>query len=201
MNKMTMAVLALVFSSQTFAQNVSTSTYKADTSSEGFRVSLLRPMLEVEAKVKVDFLGTEITSTDSEDIKDTLGFGIGYAHLPISALGFIGQLGFFTIDGEEGSSDVNFYRAEGNAAYAFNEIVYVKGGLSLAQFTKGEALKDFGMGVGAQLGVGFQITKNLGLDLTYASMLFSGDLKDEGVKVGEAELQFKGLEIGLTGTF
>lgn len=183
--------------------NSNTMSYSVPSAAEGFRVSLLRPMLKAELKgsgdVKIyDKNDNEVGKT-SDEVKNTMGFGLGYANVPVQSVGFAGQLAYLKLEGEKGSDDVNLLRLEGNATYGFTDSVYAKGGLNFSKFTSKNFEKLDG-GFGLQAGVGFQVTQNLGFDLNYGLMNFSKDFNESGYS-GKLELQLRGFEVGLTGTF
>ena len=195
-------VIAIALSSVSFAQfsNSNTSTYKPETAAEGLKLSLLLPMLTAKTKISANnpITGESISASDSEGI-DTIGIGIGYANVPVNSVGFVGQVSFLTIDGDEGSENTDTLRFDANAAYSVHEMAYVKGGVNFATFTSDNA-KDFDGSFGLQLGVGVQFTKNVGLDLTYTAMNFKFAENIDGVEA-KAEIELSGLEVGLTATF
>jgi hypothetical protein len=184
-------VATALVASMSFAQSTSTANMPIPESDSvhGFRVSLLRPVLEVEIKAKF------ASGSDSSKgkIDDSLGFALGYASLPVQSLGWTANLAYLSLknDGEEAP----MLRADANVAYAFTSLVNVKGGLNLSQFTKEES-NDFKPAIGLQANVGFQVTKNFGIDLGYTQMNQTADVSGATI-----ELKESGFEVGVNGTF
>jgi hypothetical protein len=195
--------IATFLSSVSFAQfsNSNTSSYKPDETVSGVKLSLMIPMLFAKVTAKATDLQTGISdSASTRDSVDTLGFGVGYSYVPVESIGFTGQVSFLTIDNDTDAEDVRILRYDANATYGLNEMVYLKGGLNYADITNSE-LKEFKGSVGVQIGMGFQFSKNVGLDLNYGLMTFSNNLSEEGVVDAKAEIELSGLELGLTATF
>lgn len=181
--------MALVASSS-FAQNTSTAKMPTDgMSSKGFRIGIVKPMLE--ADIKASYQGQSFGA--KEKLDEALGLSLGYASLPVQELGWTANATYMDIKNE--GSSTGLARIDGNLAYAFTSIVNVKGGLNISKLTKSENSK-YDAGIGFQGGVGVQLTRNFGLDLGYTQMNQSGS--SEGVKV---DLKEAGVEIGLNGTF
>jgi hypothetical protein len=196
--------LAIVtaMSSVSFAQfsNSNTSTYKPEETVSGVKVSLLLPILtaKFDATITESSSGVSASGSDSESV-DSLGFALGVASIPVQAIGFLGQVSFITIDGTDGAKNTDLMRLDANAAYGLNENVFLKGGLNYATFTSSDA-KDFDGGLGLQLGVGVQLTQNVGLDLTYSRMNFEASASEGGLEA-DIDLQLSGLELGVSATF
>lgn len=158
-------------------------------SSKGFRVSLVRPMLEAEFKIQ----GSGQSFTSKSKIKDSIGLAVGYVSLPVQSIGWTGNLAYMDLKDE--GDNVNMLRADGNVAYAFTNLVNVKGGLNLTKFTS-ENAKDYRPAIGLQASVGFQATKNFGIDFGYTQMNQTLDNEFADVK-----LKMSGFEIAVNGTF
>ena len=201
-NFMLTLLLVSALSSLSFAQfeNSNTSSYKPQTTADGFKMSLLVPILTAKFKVKI----TDVTSgasrkgSDSEGI-DSVGFALGVASIPTQAIGFLGQVSYITIDGEDGAKNTDLVRLDANAAYGLNKNLFFKGGLNYATFTSRNA-EDYNGGFGLQAGVGFQLTQNVSLDLTYSRMNFEATASDEKFS-SDVDLELSGLELGLSATF
>lgn len=185
-------LLATAFvASTSFAQNTSTAKMPTDDgiSSKGFRVGIVKPMLE--ADIKASYQGQSFGN--KEKLDEALGFSLGYASLPVQELGWTANATYMDI--KNNGESTGLARIDGNLAYAFTSIINVKGGLNVSKLTKSESSK-YDAGIGFQGGVGVQLTKNFGLDLGYTQMNQSGS--SDGVKV---DLKEAGVEIGLNGTF
>lgn len=191
MKKITSFLALILLASTSFAQNTSTSTIgRNESSSQGLRLSLLKPSLSADFKASRE--GRSLST--SEAISDSLGFGIGYASLPIQQLGWTSNLGY--IEMKNNGVSVAVMRLDGNMAFAFNSIVNAKGGLNISKITKGDTDNKFAPAIGLQAGLGFQATKNFGIDIGYTQMNQTANL--DGVNV---ELKLSGLEIGVNATF
>ena len=199
---LTSLLIATAISSVSFAQfdNSNTSTYKPESTADGIKLSLLLPVLtaKFDAKITETSSGISFSGSDSEGV-DSLGLALGVASIPVQAIGFLGQVSFITIDGTDGAKNTDLLRLDANAAYGLNENVFLKGGLNYANFTSSNA-KDYDGGIGFQLGVGVQLTQNVGLDLTYSQMNFEAALAEDGLE-GDIDLELSGLELGLSATF
>ncbi len=157
-------------------------------SSKGFRIGISRHALQVKLEVSNDVESVVVNPTAEEGF----ALSLGYASLPIEKLGWTASYTFTNI--ELRNLVVPLVRIEGNLAYAFSPFANVKAGLNVSN------VEDARPGFGFQTGVGFQITKNLGLDVGYVQMKqsSSGIVQNQLIKVLAKQT---GFEIGLNGTF
>lgn len=204
-NLFTTLLLATAMSSVSFAQfsNSNTSTYKPEVAAQGVKVSLLLPVLTAKSKYSDTYEENGVMIKDSGKTSDdnfsTVGLALGYSNLPVQSLGFVGQLAYVSINPDESSLNLDLIRVEGNLGYAINQMFYLKGGLNLPSIMTKE-FKELDEQIGYQAGLGIQFTKNLGVELNYSVMNF--EIQDEDdFSSFKSELEFSGLEIGLTGTF
>ncbi len=191
----TTLVLGLILSTSGFAQNesqVSTRMRSSGDTPNGFRISLVKSFLDAEVKATEKSSGESFSSSDDADQK--LGIAIGYAKIPTLDIGFTARLLYSTYDSDE-SEDPGSLRAEGNITYGFADMIYGFGGFNIHKFTS-EGLDELDAGAGLQFGLGAQFTPNLGVDLGYVVM--NNEASRRGV---DLELQMKGLELSLHGTF
>jgi hypothetical protein len=189
-NQIAAFLATALVASMSFAQNTSTAQMPTqENSSKGFRVSIVKPMLEAELKVS----GGGQSASDSAKLDDALGFAVGYANLPVQALGWTANLTHLEIKSDGASATM--LRLDGNAAYAFTNFVNVKGGLNLSKFTS-NASDELKPAIGLQASVGFQATKNFGIDVGYTQM--NQKAESQGV---DLNVKVSGIEIGLNGTF
>lgn len=190
-NQIVAFITTALMASLAFAQNTSTTKMpKYDgISSKGFRVSILKPMLEMELKAK----SGNLSGTDKINVNDTLGLAVGYASLPVQAFGWTANLAYLEL--KEGGDRINMYRADGNVAYAFTKFVNAKGGLNLSKFTS-KNFEKLDPAIGLQASVGFQATRNFGVDLGYVMMNQKKTIDDVNYNLKES-----GFEIALNGTF
>lgn len=128
----------------------------------------------------------------SETVKNPLGITIGYAHLPVQELGYTANFGYMNF--EQYKEMATLLRLDGNAGYAFTEIVSMKAGLNFSKFTNGRYIKELSPSLGFQISVGFQLSKIFGIDVGYSLLRQSGTIDDVKVqsKVSGAELNFNG---------
>lgn len=198
--KLTVFLAMALVASTSFAQNSSTAKMPQDDgiSSQGIRVSIVKPTLDMKATVK--YQGYSFDGTGKPD--SALGIAVGYAKLPVQELGFTTNLALMEAKSE---SSVNIARVDGNLGYAFNKYVNLKGGLNVIKFTSGDGLKDLNPGFGYQASAGFQLNKTVGLDVGYTESNTSGKtpVTSKGQEIGKANIDVKmsGLEVGLNATF
>jgi len=196
--KIFLAVLAV--STSSFAQNTSTVQVSAQDgySSRGVRISLVRPNLDYKGTVKYQ----NFSFDGSGSYDSALGLGIGYVNLPIQELGWTTNLTLMEIKKD---SSGNLVRLDGNLGVAVTQFVNLKAGLNVMKITSGSNIDNLNPGLGYQASVGFQINKNLGLDLGYTELNTSGNapITSNGKEIGQANVTYKisGIEIGLNGTF
>lgn len=193
--KKVLALVALnMFASSLWAQ---TSTMSSPTTSanisgtQGVRVALVAPILKIQ--VKLSALGESVTS-ERESLDNSLGFSIGYAQLPVQALGFTTGLTYMNL--HKDSTDLGNMRLDGNLGVAANDFINFKAGLNFSKIVTGEAAKYWTPGLGFQASMGLQMNRNLGLDIGYTKM--TQNAEESGVR---ATLDMSGPEIALTGTF
>lgn len=181
-----------------FAQNTSTTTTPANegTASQGIRLSVFKPMLEM----KTTYSDLNIFN-NSQRLDNTYGIAFGYAKLPVQEIGFTANIAFI------GSNPVfaaTFGRIDGNIGYAFNKHINLKGGLNTMKFI-GRSEIESKPGLGYQAGLGFQISKNAGLDIGYSEMNFSDKspitIFDQKLGTINSDVKLTGLEVGLNATF
>jgi hypothetical protein len=190
-NQIALFLATALVASMSFAQSTSTATMPTtESGAKGIRLSLLKPVLKAEMKAS---FGSE-SVTVKDDLDEAMGFAVGYASLPVQAFGWTANVAYLEVknDGTTGG----IYRVDGNAAYAFSSLVNVKGGLNLSKLTNTDSSTEFKPAIGLQANVGFQITKNFGVDLGYTQMNQTAD--EDGL---DMKFQMSGFEVGVNGTF
>ncbi len=196
-------VISALLSTGAMAQNTSTTRfYENHVSSQGIRLSFVKPTLESSTKAYLDgnYFGSSTTDMDAAQ-----GVAIGYVNLPIQQVGYTSNLAVMEV--KRGSS-ATLVRLDGNIGYALNNFINLKGGLNLMKFTSGGDLKDLNAGLGYQASLGFQLNRNIGLDIGMTEMNVAGKLPVtyEGVEFFETreadvDYKLKGIEVGLNATF
>ncbi len=203
--KLGLVGFVLAGASVCFAQNynMSTSTPPSrssrDTSisSEGFRVTLVKSMLDVNSTVS----SSGSNSNSSLRIDDTTGFSLGYISLPAQSVGWFLDASYLELKAQ--NYTVPLGRVDGGMAYAFDRFVHIKGGLNLSQYTKKYGSLKYSPGLGGMLALGLQFNQHFGLDIGYAEMHQTGTYNSTEASNTDFKVydKFAGLEVGLTGTF
>jgi hypothetical protein len=188
--QITILMALVILSSNAFAQGTTKAKKQDEVSSQGFRVSIVKPMLDSEVKLS----GNGASNSYSQTLDQALGLSLGYVSLPVQQLGWTANATYLDI--QNNGYTTSLVRIDGNAAYAFTNIISIKGGLNITKLTGGNDAEKFDAGIGFQGGIGIQVTKNFGFDVGYTQMNQSTNLDGYDISVREA-----GLEIGLNGTF
>lgn len=169
------------------------STSKSGYASEGFRVSVFKPSYDMSISVNAPNV-----NVDEPNMSGGNGLFLGYAYLPVKSFGFIAGANYIELisNGRSG----NTLRLEASGVWAFNDAFYAKLGINNSRIVSAGA-GSYDPGMGHQMGIGFQLTKNLGLDLTHSqSAVTYTENFGPGMTV-DADFVIRGTEIGLTGTF
>lgn len=206
MKTLLIAVLS-VFTVSAFGQSISTqleTDAPAVKASTGVRVSIIKPMFEQRySSFFPQTGGTKKRTLGSE--QDSFGLAIGWADIPVRELGWSMNLAYIDLgDGDknqktEGGLEVEadgLARADFNFAYGFTSKFTGRIGANVAKFTQGEVGRELAAGLGAQGSLGFQLTKELGIEAGYSAMTVGGNNKG-GRRTGT----ISGAEVALTGTF
>ena len=210
MKTLLIAVLS-VFTVSAFAQTISTkieTEAPAVKASKGVRVSIIKPIFEQRYSSFFPQTGGTVKRRLNPDT-DALGLSIGWADVPVRELGWTANLSYLDldlgVDWERGTveKDVRdkvdadgLARADFNFAYGFNSKFNGRIGANISKFTQGEVGRELAAGLGAQGSLGFQLTKELGIEAGYSAMTVGGNNKG-GRRTGT----ISGAEVALTGTF
>ena len=196
--------VTFAFSFSAYSQSSNYPTERSSTSvsqvspvsSQGVRVSILGAALNFEMTASAFGHTTSyVTPMDNAS-----GFSLGYAYLPLRTLGFTTNLSYLALTKD--SESINFGRLDGNMTYAFNRTFNLQGGANISRITSGGdgSFSKLSPGLGGQIGLGAQLTKNFGLDLMYVQMNQAGNIEIIGGTVKMAT-QESGAELNLSGTF
>lgn len=185
-----------------FAQNSSTVSmpttsaeqYDGGVSSEGFRVSFLKPASDMKLDMTIEGMSGSGSATPSSSV----GFAAGYAKLPIHSLGFTANAAYEQFHSE---ATLGAARIDGNLAYTFNKYLNVKGGLNFFKFVSGDVVNHFNPGFGFQASLGVQMTKNFGLDFGYSESHTSGTVDIGLADKADVEMKISGFEAAMNATF
>lgn len=193
--------------------DVEVSTQNKNTLAQGFKLALGASSLDMEFKA------------DGETLKDDLDGGgavtLGYNKILNQEIGFNAQLVF--IGGEpKDQKDSDFNLAEdmivisANATYGINDKLYGFAGINSSRYSDKTYFLSYGdydyatlkiendSGIGYQLGAGYQLSKNFGLELSYTKMSSSATAtisSDEETTTLDYDIETSGTQINLIGTF
>lgn len=197
------AFSSLAFSAPSSAVSTSRSSMKYEapksgSTTEGLRVSIFKPNYDMKISVTaVNNLGNQFSGSTTMDLDGGNGLFVGYAYLPVRSVGYIAGLNYIEIVSNDTSA--NTVRADINGTYAFNSNFYAKAGLNTTRWVSKGASRIDGS-IGKQIGLGMQVTKNIGLDITYSEARVSQASKDAFMK-SDMTADLVGTEFGITGTF
>lgn len=201
MKTLLIAVLS-VFTVSAFAQTISTqleTEAPAVKASKGVRVSIISPILEQRYSSFFPQTGGTVKRRLNPEA-DALGLAIGWADVPVRELGWTANLAYLDLgDGMDNQEKIDadgLARADFNFAYGFTSKFTGRIGANIAKFTQGDIGTELAPGLGAQGSLGFQITKELGIEAGYTAMTVGGNNKG-GRRTGT----ISGAELALTGTF
>lgn len=159
----------------------------SSTISSGFRVGFLKSFLGGEATASRGSYGI---SVEDDDVNQKWGLSLGYAHIKANNFGGMGSLSY-----NEFQNDGKSVRLDGSLTYGIGSQFYLLAGPNLHKLVNSGA--DYlDIGLGFQVGAGFQITETFGLNANYVNLNNSGN--KDGTDV---ELDLSGLELGLHATF
>lgn len=193
-------------------ENLTQSTMAA----KGVRVGLVKTNLDYELSASMTGVASETRDLDG---KQKLGLFVGYAQIPVRALGV--TAGVVYDSGEQNSiqnkgkkEDANFLRGEGSLTYGVNQNLYLLAGLNISYVLDGlegmqsDLYTEMKTGFGLQAGIGGQINKNIGVDLVYRytshaakARIISATDPDLIGKEIDLDYKMKGPQLTLTGTF
>lgn len=191
---------AATSSDSTVSTQMNQNLLDSTTVAKGFKVGLAKNNFDL--KSKAELMGQKFSA--KEDADQNIGILIGYAQIPVNAIGFNANLVYDTYDTDEGDDPATL-RAMANLTLGINTNLFLQGGLNLQKITKGiegEMKKEMAYGAGIQVGGGVQITKNFGADLLYVYTQHTGDIDVEGLSEDiKMTVIFSGLQLAVTGTF
>ncbi len=167
--------------------------------SQGIRLGFFKSFLEMELAGP----GDSVKGT----LDDTMGLSVGYANLPVQDVGFSSELSYLFV--KEDSSSADLIRLDANIAYAFNSNVYLKAGPNISKFVRGGIIEDLNPSLGFQVGVGGQLSKNIGGEIKFVKMAQSGKIHFDGLNNDQfgaidsvnVNTDQSGVELGLNATF
>jgi hypothetical protein len=134
---------------------VASPTYK------GIRLSVIKPIYTFDSS----FESKSYTIKGNRTVNNSLGGAIGYAYLPVRDLGFTTNAGY--ISNEMQDNNFGLMKIDVNAAYTFNEHMNFKSGVNVSKLTGDKELEKFDPGLGAQVGIGVQLSGDVGIDINY----------------------------------
>lgn len=141
------------------------------TSSDGLRLSLSRPFFETS--LTQDSYGDEtFKGTFSYSHSQIWSLGVGYVSIPLRGWGWSlgASLYDFQTKNENETRSWSSLKFDGQGIWAQNKIVSFKFGPNISKVTRGQNAENMDVGVGFQLGTGFQFNPRFGLDIQYVQM-------------------------------
>ena len=173
------------------SQRISTNrTFEKKTSwsaSNGFRISLIKSILQGDASLSID---RRTVDTLDGEVEHQFGIGGGYAYIPVNNIGVMGSA-IYTQFTESSFSG----RLEANATFGLNTMIYAFAGPNV-HFWQLDDVDLIDPGFGFQVGGGLQITKNFGINAGY--VMLNNYIEDGRFS---ADLTMQGFEVSLHGTF
>lgn len=196
-------VLLVLFSTQSVMAaegqiSASLDQVRDDTgyASRGPRLSVTKPFLKFESTREESNRKISTSSNPS----DSVGLSLGYTSMPIRRTGWGLELSGQTssqTSGPNSDKRETSMRLAGNLYHAFNSALYVKSGANfshwIGEIKVGDQKTTTQPGLGFQAGGGFQITRQVGLDIAYVWLNQKHGLG--------GELFQEGIELSVTGTF
>ena len=163
---LTVLGIMLLISLDCLGQTSTTAAPSArEYNAQGIKVSIVRPSLTFQAKSSYNDSYQEVTT---KIVDSTIGLSLGYVQLPIKEIGWTTNLTYLNLSSANGDGG-SILRADGNVAYTFIKELNLKAGVNLNQITS-ESERGYGVGLGYQGSIGFQVSKNFGMDLGYTEM-------------------------------
>jgi hypothetical protein len=187
---------SLIFKSQsTMSTSESVASGEPETFTDtGVRVGLNYSHLSYNFKVKG-------LSNANGDFQDCMNLSVGYFHSPVRAWGYSAAVNFTStvIDKSAYFSNTIFelYRLDLNGTYAFNERWISEAGINVSQ-VKTSALVEGSPGVGAQIGMIYQVTPMIGIELLSVMALQTGRVRGSGE---DMDMKEWGADIGFNAIF
>lgn len=166
---------------------------------KGFRLGISKPFYSTSVDISINALNM----SDSEDpgVDYANGLKLGYAQLPVQAFGYIADIDFLEVS--IGDKSANLLRVAGNAAFAFTSQINVHAGFNRTDLVSKGASK-WDAGTGTQIGVGYQLTRQMGLEFNYTVMNLSQEVPFNIMGTnGEAslDLRLRGYDLNFVATF
>lgn len=221
--KMWSGLIISLVSVGVFAQEagqVTTTSKQESGLVKGIRISLVKPSsYSTTSSYSVEKIngkavqgGASIGNSDT--FKNILGLSVGYANLPVQETGWTTNLA--VLHSSEQNNVFDIYRLDGNVAYAFTSSLHAFAGMNVSSANSKDTktqesttAESSTPGLGFQVGGGWQINKNISLDLSYVEMNRRSELKTQVIQNGVAvnnttlagDVKTIGTEVTLSTTF
>lgn len=187
--------------------------YRPTVSAKGFRVELLKPTGSATG-VATKSNGRKEEGTS--EMKDAMGFSLGYVSFPVESLGFATNLAYIQM--VSGNSNSNLIRGEFSLGTAFSSMVSMKAGINVStlpnySLTDGRDSRvswSVNPGIGYQIGIAIEANRNFGFDIGFVQMNQEikydytdiGDFGQQAIgESGKISMRESGLQVGLHATF
>lgn len=171
----------------------SESAASSEMVSQGFRFSLAKAFFNDEY---VGY-GTngDYRVSEGEGWDTTAGLGVGYAYIRNDSIGVMGGVLYNWISDETSS-----IRAELSATYGMFGAAYGFLGIHYHDFL-GDAAEQYEAGSGLQLGLGYQVFENFGVQVSYVRTAHYGNLQTSTGENERFEYRISGAELSIHMTF
>ena len=174
---------------------MSSNLIAAEDGLERFRLGIFGGFSNIEQEVD-----GRTSTTREETYYNIRAYYFDYQELNPTGIGY--SVGFTFSNFANDNETISQFMIEGNANYSLNRSLHFFGGLNLSQYTSEEESRDalvdnLGIGFGAQVGVGYQVFKHLGVELRYMHTIHLND----GSRAGDITYTASGARLGLIGSF
>lgn len=156
----------------------------------GLRIGIHKAFNDVDLKLEAK--NSYDSESDSANFEHNMGFTIGYGVIKANQVGFMGALALDEIE-----TDIRFVRLEGGVSYGFGYSGgYGLAGLNINSVSVSDSTVDLDPALGLQIGAGYQINPNIGLEGKY---VMTRNTKSIGTTT--VELSSSMLQMGFIATF
>jgi opacity protein-like surface antigen len=188
---------------------VKTTSENKDTIAKGFKIGL------GASSLKVQISGSDIDKIN-EDLDSGSQLTLGYNNIRVKNIGWNAEFNYLSgamENQEDYISEIKFaednLRLSINATYGIDDKIYTFAGINSSSYvsrsyTVGSSVisVDHSAGIGYQLGAGYQLSKNIGIELAYLTMNSDFKFTASGTEDSDTfDIETKGTQINLTGTF
>lgn len=168
---------------------------------KGIRLGFSKPYYSTSVDFSVNSPGLVVQNTEDPGVDYSNGLKLGYAQLPVKAIGYIADFDFLEVS--IGDKSANLVRLAGNVAFAFTPQFNVHAGFNRTDLVSKGASK-WDAGTGTQIGVGYQFTRQMGFEFNYTVMNLSQETPFEFMGINDElsiDLRLRGYDLNFVATF